>query len=229
MFDLTRLRGSLIVSCQAPEGSPLRKPHLIAALAEAAAHGGAAALRVNGVADIDAIKQVTDLPIIGLIKRLDSDGDQWITPTIADAEALVDHGADVIAVDATRRRRSFDVTSEHLVDTIQNRLNVAVLADIDTIEAADSVRQAAAIATTLSGYTTASLHRGNDEPDIELLRELARTVDQPIIAEGRYNNPSDVAAAFEAGATAVVVGTAITDIVELTRRFIAATPRGRSS
>ena len=36
--------------------------------------------------------------------------------------------------------------------------------------------------------------------------------------------PEHVAAAFEAGAHAVVVGTAITDPLALTRRFAAATP-----
>jgi N-acylglucosamine-6-phosphate 2-epimerase len=45
-----------------------------------------------------------------------------------------------------------------------------------------------------------------------------------VIAEGRYATPADVGAAFAAGAAAVVVGTAITDPVSLTRRFAAAVP-----
>ncbi|MBX5442694.1 MAG: N-acetylmannosamine-6-phosphate 2-epimerase, partial [Solirubrobacteraceae bacterium] len=46
----------------------------------------------------------------------------------------------------------------------------------------------------------------------------------PVVAEGRYARPADVAAAFAAGAWAVVVGTAITDALALTRRFAAAAP-----
>jgi N-acylglucosamine-6-phosphate 2-epimerase len=43
-----------------------------------------------------------------------------------------------------------------------------------------------------------------------------------VLAEGRYATPDAVHEAFEAGAFAVVVGTAITDAVALTRRFAAA-------
>ena len=50
----------------------------------------------------------------------------------------------------------------------------------------------------------------------------------PVIAEGRYSTPDDVAAAFDAGAFAVVVGTAITDPTALTRRLAAGAGRSRS-
>ncbi|MGH2847617.1 MAG: N-acetylmannosamine-6-phosphate 2-epimerase, partial [Thermoleophilaceae bacterium] len=64
------------------------------------------------------------------------------------------------------------------------------------------------------------------EPDLDLLRRLAARLDCPVLAEGRYATPAAVRAAAEAGAFAVVVGTAITDAVTLTRRFAAALERG---
>jgi putative N-acetylmannosamine-6-phosphate epimerase len=57
-------------------------------------------------------------------------------------------------------------------------------------------------------------------PDVDLVRSFAVELDRPIVAEGRYVTPDDVAAAFDAGATAVVVGTAITNPTEITRRLV---------
>ena len=66
------------------------------------------------------------------------------------------------------------------------------------------------------------------EPDLELVERLASELDCPVLAEGRYSTPDDVAAAFGAGAFAVVVGTAITDPIALTRRLAEAAARSRS-
>ena len=41
----------------------------------------------------------------------------------------------------------------------------------------------------------------------------------PIVAEGRFEQPEQLETAFAAGAHAVVVGTAITNPREITRRF----------
>jgi N-acylglucosamine-6-phosphate 2-epimerase len=46
-----------------------------------------------------------------------------------------------------------------------------------------------------------------------------------VFAEGRIATPDQARAAFDAGAFAVVVGTAITDPVALTRGFAAAARR----
>lgn len=59
-------------------------------------------------------------------------------------------------------------------------------------------------------------------PDLPLLRALVEKLDRPVLAEGRYGTPAAVRAALDAGAHAVVVGTAITDPFTLTRRFAAA-------
>ena len=78
------------------------------------------------------------------------------------------------------------------------------------------------MSTTLSGYTSYTTHI--DTPGFDLLRELVRAVDLPIVAEGRFWTPEHVALAFDLGAHAVVIGTAITNPVEITKRFVTAVP-----
>ena len=75
------------------------------------------------------------------------------------------------------------------------------------------------IATTLSGYT-ANNFKPNSDPDLELVKILVTKCKTPIIAEGRFENPRQVLSAFENGAAAVVVGTAITNPREITRKFV---------
>jgi N-acylglucosamine-6-phosphate 2-epimerase len=212
--------GGLIVSVQAPEGSPLRVPAVMAAIAQAAERGGARGLRANGADDIEAIRAVTRLPIIGLNKREVEGSPVYITPAAEDVRMVVAAGADLVAVDATERERPVP-----LADLIAAAGSVPVVADVDTVEAGAAARAAGAsfVASTLAGYTDAL---STDGPDVQLVRELVRVLDCPVIAEGRYASPEAVRAAFAAGARAVVVGTAITNPVELTKRFAAAVERG---
>ena len=46
-LDRASLRGGLIVSVQAPEGSPMREPEVIAAMAEASLNNGAIGVRLE--------------------------------------------------------------------------------------------------------------------------------------------------------------------------------------
>jgi putative N-acetylmannosamine-6-phosphate epimerase len=79
------------------------------------------------------------------------------------------------------------------------------------------------IATTLSGYTK----HGRPVlpgPDLELISQLVQELQTPVIAEGRFHEPNEVAEAFERGVFAVVVGTAITRPSEITKRFASVLP-----
>lgn len=225
---ISALRGRLVVSCQAPEGSPLREPPVLAALAAAAEQGGAAAIRAQGAEAIAAIRAAVQVPIIGLRKRAVAGSDVYITPAVEDAVAMRDAGADVVAVDATRRPRPGGEEPEAFLARLRAALGAGceILADVDDLPAGVDAAAAGAdaVATTLSGYTGAGAHGSSAGPDLELVRTLAARVDVPVVAEGRYGTPDDVAAAFAAGAWAVVVGTAITDTLALTRRFAAAAP-----
>jgi len=224
---LGRLRGGLIVSCQARSGHPLHDSPVIAALARAAEVGGAAGLRLNGEHDIRAVRETVRLPIIGIRKVWTPDIPVYITPTFADAQAVAAAGADVIALDGTDRPRAGGARIGELISRIRSELKKPVMADVATLEEG---RRAAAlgadlVATTLSGYTGGPIPEG---PDLDLVRNLARALNVPVVAEGRYRTPEDVLEALRAGAFAVVVGRAITDALDITRRFVEAIARSRA-
>lgn len=219
---LEALRGGLVVSCQAPRDSPLAATAHLVALARAAEAGGACGIRAEGSEDIAAIRAAVGLPLIGLRKRQVAGSDVYITPQLEDARAVAAAGADIVAVDATRRARPGGGDGAHFVAELAAELGRPLLADVDGLEAgvAAEAAGAAAVATTLSGYTGSGPPPSG--PDLELVAELASRLDCPVLAEGRYATPEEVRAALDAGAFAVVVGIAITDPLALTRRFAAA-------
>ncbi len=220
--DRWSLRGSLIVSCQAPPGSPLDDPRIIAALAQAAVMGGAAGIRVNGPLHVRAVKSVVLVPVIGLLKRRVDDSPVYITPTLEDALEVADAGADIVAIDATLRPRPDHRTTADIVGRLHDR-GTGVMADIDCLEAAIAAAESGAdfVASTLAGYTDGNVPTG---PAVDLVAAMTRTIRTPVIAEGRYQTPDDVEAAFRAGAFAVVVGAAITNPTAITRRLASAAP-----
>ncbi|MEN9207578.1 MAG: N-acetylmannosamine-6-phosphate 2-epimerase [Gloeomargarita sp. GMQP_bins_120] len=220
------LAPGLIVSCQAEPGSPFYGEGFIRAFAQAAVLGGAVAVRLCGVENVRAVRPCVSVPIIGLTKSTYPDGRVWITPSLADVQALLQAGATVIAVDATLRQRPHQgVTGPTFVRQIKQQWpQVPVLADVDTLEAGIAAAQEGAdyVATTLSGYTAATEGSSQETPDLELIRQLRQRVPRPVIAEGRIRTPEQARQAMAAGAYAVVVGSAITRPVEITRWFVAA-------
>lgn len=78
---LDQLKGKLIVSCQALPDEPLHSSYIMSRMAVAAKQGGAAGIRAQSVEDINAIMDVCDLPMIGIIKRNYPDSDIYITAT----------------------------------------------------------------------------------------------------------------------------------------------------
>ena len=220
MCDVFFEPGSLVVSCQARPDNPLHGSASMARMARAAVAGGASGIRANGAEDIRAIKAAVDVPIIGINKIGDPSG-VYITPTFAAAAAVVDAGADLVAIDGTRRQRPDGTALETQIRHIHRELGVPVMCDIDTLESAVEARAAGAdlVATTLAGYTAES-DVPDDRPAIDLVRELVAALDCPVVAEGRYWTREQVRAAFDAGASVVVVGTAVTNPAAITRRLI---------
>ncbi len=223
---LERLRGGLIVSCQAQSDNPVYGPRFMAAFAEAAAIGGAVGIRANGAADVRAIRRAVDLPIIG-IQKLRETWPVIITPTVASARGVVKAGAEIVALDATDRARRGGLGPAELIRQVKAELGVLVMADIDTLENGLRAAESGAdlVGTTLSGYTEATAHLLEKGPDFALLRALARRLKTPLICEGRIESPEHVARAFDAGAFAVVVGTAITNPTAITARYARAAGR----
>jgi putative N-acetylmannosamine-6-phosphate epimerase len=220
------LAGGLIVSCQARPDNPLHGPVFMAAMARAAADGGAVGLRLDGPEDIRAARAATTLPIIGLYKRAYGDNPVVITPTFAEAEAVARAGATIIALDATRRHRPDGSAVAQMIARIHASLGLPVLADLadlsDALLAEDAGADAAA--TTLSGYTDPAVPPP-DGPDLALVELFAQRLRVPVIAEGRIRTPAQARAALDRGAFAVVAGTAITNPREITRWFVQALAR----
>jgi N-acylglucosamine-6-phosphate 2-epimerase len=212
-------RGGLIVSCQARPDNPLHGPVFMAAMARAAREAGAMAIRANGAADIAAIREAVDLPVIGIRKRAAAGFDVEITPGLRDAEEIVAAGAQAVALDATARRRDGEDLPA-LIAGIRARWDCTIMADVATL--AEGERAAALgcdlVATTLSGYTPDSPRLPG--PDFDLVAALVARVAVPVIAEGRFTTPDEARHALALGARAVVVGTAITNPREIARRFV---------
>lgn len=218
---LEALRGRLVVSCQAYPGEPMRHPDTMAQVAQAVEIGGAAAVRAQGLDDIRCVKQVVDVPVVGIWK--DGAEGVFITPTLTHAVAVAEAGADIVGIDATLRPRPDGLTFAETVRRLRERTEALVMADCDSVESALAAAEAGAdiIGTTLSGYTGA--RPSTVGPDLELVRELvAELPGHAVVAEGRVHTPAQAAAALEAGAFAVVVGTAITHPTSITRWFVEA-------
>jgi N-acylglucosamine-6-phosphate 2-epimerase len=216
---LDHIKHKLIVSCQAYPGDPLFGADMMARMSAAAKEGGAAAIRANGRDDITAIKKAVDLPVIGIVKRDYDDSCVYITPSVKEVDELLATGVDVIALDATQRKRPEGVTLEELTDYIRKRSGCLIMGDISTEAEGKAAMEAGCdfISTTLSGYTPYS--RQSPEVDFDLVNELAEEF--TVIAEGKIQTPEQAAEAFKYGAHAVVVGTAITRPEVISSRFAA--------
>ena len=88
MDVLEKIKGGVVVSCQALENEPLHSSFIMGRMALAAKEGGAVGIRANTTEDINEIKRIVDLPVIGIIKR-DYDGSEvFITATEKEVKEL---------------------------------------------------------------------------------------------------------------------------------------------
>ena len=224
MNIINRLKGKVVVSCQAMPSEPLYLEKCMVAMMKSVVKGGAGGLRVAGARDVKNAKHLFDVPVIGLTKP-DVIPQNWqeivyITPTLKEVIELVEAGADIIAFDGTMRERPNGAKLEELIKyvKINNRISMA---DISTLEEGLNAEKLGAniLSTTLSGYTQFSQNRGNG-PDFELLKQLVENTKLPVVLEGRIWEPEDVDKAFEIGAHCVVIGSAITRPQLITKRFV---------
>lgn len=224
MNIINRLKGKVVVSCQAMPSEPLYLEKCMVAMMKSVVKGGAGGLRVSGARDVKNAKHLFDVPIIGLTKP-DIIPSNWqeivyITPTLKEVIELVEAGADIIAFDGTMRERPNGAKLEELIKyvKINNRVSMA---DISTLEEGINAAKLGAnmLSTTLSGYTQFSQNRG-EGPDFELLKQLVDNTNIPVVLEGRIWEPEEVDKAFELGAHCVVIGSAITRPQLITKRFV---------
>ena len=68
-FLVNHLQSSLITSCQPLDDGPMDKVEHIVAMALATVAGGAKALRIEGIENVRAVAKVSNIPIVGIVKR----------------------------------------------------------------------------------------------------------------------------------------------------------------
>jgi N-acylglucosamine-6-phosphate 2-epimerase len=217
--QMSALAGRLVVSCQAHGVSVLaHAPEALALIAQAAVQGGAAGIRADGPETIRAMRARIGVPIIG-IRKVVIEGEVCITPDCAGATQVIEAGAELVAMDATGRPRPGGQPLEQVIECVHRR-GAAALADVATVAQGLTAARLGAdmVGTTLSGYTPDSPNQV--EPDFELLSALVSQSPVPVFAEGRIATPEQAREALARGAAFVVVGTAITDPLALTARFV---------
>lgn len=218
---LQSIKHKLIVSCQALDNEPLYSSFIMERMAVAAQEGGASGIRANSPEDIKQIKKAVNLPIIGLYKVVYNDSDVYITPTMKEVDALMEVGADIIAVDATKRLRPNGQTLEEFFQAVKQKYpNQIFMADTSCYEEGVKAQEIGfdIIGTTMSGYTEYT--KGTQLPNFDLMKKYVETLNTPIIAEGGIWTPEQLNTALNLGVWAAVVGTAITRPREITRYFI---------
>lgn len=223
-FD--KLQGKLVVSCQALEDEPLHSSEIMAKMALAAKQGGATGIRANSVQDIQAIKKEVDLPIIGIIKRDYSDSPVFITATLKEVQELLASGAEMLAIDATDRKRPNGETLEELITYVKKHApKIQLMADTSTVEEAVQAEKLGfdCVGTTLIGYTEETRGQSLYAEDFAILKEIKEKVSIPVVAEGKLDTPELAQQALVNGADFVVVGSAITRPQLITKKFAEAT------
>ena len=201
MNRLEKVKGKLIVSCQALEDEPLHSSFIMGRMAYAALVGGASGIRANTVSDIQEIKKNVNLPIIGIIKQQYGDNQVYITPTMKEIDALAAEGVEVIALDGTKRERPDGNTLENLMREAKTKYpNQLFMADISSVEEAVEAERIGfdIVGTTLVGYTEYT--KGNDP--LTELEKVIKAVTVPVIGEGNIDTPVKAKKALELGAYA---------------------------
>lgn len=220
---ISKIKGGLIVSCQALKTEPLYDSYIMAKMAWAAYLGGAVGIRANTIVDIKAIKEMVDLPVIGIIKAEYNNSDVYITPTISEVDALVEAGCEIIATDATNRLRPNGVTFDEFFTEVRAKYpDQLFMADTSCFEEGKKAEELGfdLIGTTMAGYTPYT--KGTSLPDTALIRRYAKELNTPVIAEGGIWTPDDLINVYKAGAFSAVCGTAITRPMDITKRFVKA-------
>ncbi|MFL2076431.1 N-acetylmannosamine-6-phosphate 2-epimerase [Marinilactibacillus psychrotolerans] len=222
---LPKVKKELIVSCQALTDEPLHSSFIMSRMALAAEQAGAKGIRANSVEDIIAIKQVVNLPIIGIIKKEYPDTEVYITPTIEEVRAVCETGVEVVALDATTRTRPGNMKLSEIVNTIKKEYpQILLMADTSNLDEVELANELGfdMVGTTLYGYTKETEGANVSDNNFEYLKRVIETSRIPVIAEGKVDTPKKANIVLQLGAHAVVVGGAITRPKQIAEGFVRA-------
>lgn len=218
-----KIRGGLIVSCQALSDEPLYGSDIMSKMAYAAKLGGASGIRANTPEDISKIKQTVDLPIIGLYKKVYEGSNVYITPTLKEVDELIELEPDIIAIDATNRIRPFGQSLDCFFNEVRRKYPKQLfMADCSCFKDAVHAQEIGfnVVGTTLNGYTEET--KDATLPNFDLMKQMVESLKIPVIAEGGIWTPEQLKRAMGIGVHSAVVGTAITRPMEITKRYVSA-------
>lgn len=218
----------LIVSCQAVDDEPLNNVTAITLMAKACIEGGAKALRLSQYQHIKSIQNFIKnnklkINTIGIIKQKYLNCNVYITPTLKEVKQLISLKVDVIALDATLRKRPKE-SLEQLVSYIRkNHPKQLIMADCSNEQ---DVKNAIKlkfdmIGTTLRGYTKDTKGKNNIENNFGFIRWCTKQTNIPIILEGGVWDPLTARNALKkTNIHALVVGSAITRPKLITKKYL---------
>lgn len=227
---LSHIRGGVFVSCQGVAGqgtfgvgNPFHTPERLLLMAEAAYKGGAVGFRANSPENISLMKRTyPEMVMIGIWKQFMIGNDVYITTNMDAVDKIAACGVEIVAVDATDRVNAFGKRAWEIIPEIKQKYPlIQVMADISTFDEARHAVELGAdiVATTLSGHTSYTRHLSGG-CNFDLVREISGELGCFVICEGKIWSREDAKRAFDCGAGAIVVGTAITNPMLITKRIV---------
>ena len=137
---LDKIKNKLIISVQSAKNEPLNNEIAMNALIDTVILlGKIDVLRLAGVRDIKNTKEKykDNVVVIGITKPdiipVNYKEIVYITPALTDAKSLIEAGADIIALDSTKRKRPNNESLKTIIDFIHSK-NKLVMADISTFD-----------------------------------------------------------------------------------------------